>query len=132
VEKKSMPHALVVDDAKVVRLLLADSLSDLGFHVHAAADGRQALDVLTRMPQADLVLVDWNMPVMNGLDFLKQVRANPAFTSLPVVMVTSETDVQHIVRALEAGANDYIMKPFTTEMIAEKLLLLGLTEVQQL
>jgi two-component system chemotaxis response regulator CheY len=127
-----MPHALVVDDAKVVRLLLADSLSDLGFHVHEAADGRQALDVLSRMPQADLVLVDWNMPVMNGLEFLNRVRANPVFASLPVVMVTSETDVQHIVRALEAGANDYIMKPFTPEMVAEKLILLGLAEVQQL
>jgi two-component system chemotaxis response regulator CheY len=121
-----MPGALVVDDAKVIRLLLGDSLADLGYDVIQASNGREALAALEKAPSTTLAMVDWNMPVMNGLEFLKAARADPRFSSLTVVMVTSETELNQIVTALDAGANDYIMKPFTPEMIGEKLLLLGL------
>lgn len=125
-----MPKALLVDDAKVIRLLLGSELSELGYDVIQASNGKEALEKLNESPSTALALVDWNMPVMNGLDCVKAIRADPRFTSLIVVMVTSETDVEHIVAALDAGANDYIMKPFTQEMISEKLLLLGLLEGQ--
>ena len=115
-----------MDDAKVIRLLLGDSLADLGYDVIQASNGREALAALEKAPSTTLAMVDWNMPVMNGLEFLKAARADPRFSSLTVVMVTSETELNQIVTALDAGANDYIMKPFTPEMIGEKLLLLGL------
>jgi two-component system chemotaxis response regulator CheY len=125
-----MPRALVVDDAKVIRHLLSATLADQGYEVTQAANGKEALEALDRAPSFALALVDWNMPVMTGLDFVKVVRADPRYSALTVVMVTSETEVDHIVAALEAGANDYIMKPFSPEMVAEKLLLLGLVETQ--
>jgi len=125
-----MQKALVVDDAKVIRHLLTANLADLGYEVTPAVNGKEALELLDRTPLITLAMVDWNMPVMSGLDFLKAVRADPRFSALTVIMVTSETEVDHIVTALEAGANDYIMKPFSPEMIAEKLLLLGLLEGQ--
>jgi two-component system chemotaxis response regulator CheY len=74
----------------------------------------------------DLVLADWNMPEMNGLDLVKQLRQNPDFTSLKVIMVTTETEVDHIVSALEAGANEYVMKPFTKDILREKLEMVGI------
>jgi len=125
-----MPGALVIDDARVVRTLLRSNLVDLGFDVIQAANGREALAALDTAPSTTLALVDWNMPVMNGLEFVKAARADPRFAALTIIMVTSETEVDHIVSALDAGANDYIMKPFTSEMIAEKLLLLDLLESQ--
>jgi two-component system chemotaxis response regulator CheY len=121
-----MPQVLVVDDSKVIRSLLLSNLTDLGYDVIQASNGREALDRLHEAPSATLALVDWNMPVMNGLECVKAIRHDPRFASLILVMVTSETEIDHIVAALDAGANDYIMKPFTPEMIAEKLLLLGL------
>jgi two-component system chemotaxis response regulator CheY len=74
----------------------------------------------------NLVLVDWSMPEMNGLDLVKHLRQNPELASLKVIMVTTETDVDHIVSALEAGANEYIMKPFTKDIIRDKLELVGI------
>jgi two-component system chemotaxis response regulator CheY len=127
-----MQRALVVDDAKVIRHLLSDNLADLGYDVTQAANGKEALALLDQSPSIALALVDWNMPVMTGLDLVKAVRSDTRFSALTIVMVTSETEVDHIVAALDAGANDYIMKPFTAEMIAEKLLLLGLYEGQNI
>lgn len=121
-----MPQALVVDDSRVIRFLLCDSLTNLGYDVIQAADGKEALGALEGAPSTTLALVDWNMPVMNGLDFVKSVRADSRFAALTLVMVTTETEVDRIMSALEAGANDYIMKPFTPEIVSEKLLLLGL------
>jgi two-component system chemotaxis response regulator CheY len=122
--------ALVVDDARMMRLLLASSLTDLGYEVIQAANGKEALEALDKSPSIALALIDWHMPVMNGLDCIKAVRADPRFSTLIVVMVTVETEMERIVAALEAGANDYIMKPVTPEMIEEKLLLLGLSRGQ--
>lgn len=125
-----MPRALVVDDSRVIRLLLGSRLAGLGYEVIEAANGKEALAQLDQSPPVNLALIDWNMPVMNGLDCLRAIRADARYSSLTVVMVTTETEMDHIVSALESGANDYIMKPFTPEIIEEKLLLLGLIQGQ--
>jgi two-component system chemotaxis response regulator CheY len=118
-------QALVVDDSATMRQILREYLKKLGFAVTEAANGREALDVLKRMPTADLVLVDWNMPEMDGVSFVRAVRADPSYAALPLLMVTTNTELSQVSTALEAGANEYIMKPFTREMIREKLELLG-------
>lgn len=121
-----MAQALVVDDSKAVRIILARVLRDLGYEVREAGNGREALEILEveKVP-VRLVLADWNMPEMNGLDMLKQLRRNPELSSLVVVMVTTETEMEHMAAALEAGANEYVMKPFTREILMEKLELVG-------
>jgi two-component system chemotaxis response regulator CheY len=117
--------ALVVDDSRAMRSILAKILMQLGFEVLQAGDGREAIGVLSSQPEPfQLVLSDWNMPEMDGLQLLKALRANPKFSEVPVVMVTTETRVERMMTALRAGANDYIMKPFTAEMIEDKLRLL--------
>jgi two-component system chemotaxis response regulator CheY len=118
-------QALVVDDSATMRQILKEYLKKLGFAVTEAANGREALDVLKAMPTADLVLVDWNMPEMDGVSFVRAVRADPSYAALPLLMVTTNTELSQVSTALEAGANEYIMKPFTREMIREKLELLG-------
>ena len=99
-----------------------------GYEVDEAANGKEAL-VQLRSAQPSLVLCDWNMPEMNGLDLIKHLRHNPDFTSLKVIMVTTETEVDHIVSALEAGANEYVMKPFTKDIIRGKLEMVGILPV---
>ena len=122
-----MPKALVVDDSRAVRMILARTLKELGFEVREAANGREALEVIEAEKAAvKLILLDWNMPEMNGLDLLKRLRQNPEFSSLVVVMVTTETELDHIAEALEAGANEYVMKPFTKDIVAGKLELVGI------
>ena len=117
--------ALVVDDSRAVRGILVRILGGLGFQVLQAGDGREALAVLNReFPGIEVVLSDWNMPEMNGLEFVKAVRAQPQFAEVPVVMVTTETHIEQMVTALSAGANEYIMKPFTASMVEDKLRLL--------
>jgi two-component system chemotaxis response regulator CheY len=124
-------HALIVDDSTTIRMILAEHLKKLGFDVTEAVNGRDALDRLRGMKQADVVdvvLVDWNMPEMDGLSFVEAVRAERQYDELPLMMVTTNTELAHVARALEAGANEYIMKPFTRDMIREKLELLGFIE----
>ena len=118
-------QALVVDDSATMRQILKEYLKKLGFGVTEAVNGREALDVLKGMATADLVLVDWNMPEMDGVSFVRAVRADPSYATLPLLMVTTNTELSQVSTALEAGANEYIMKPFTREMIREKLELLG-------
>jgi len=118
-------HALVVDDSDVIRKILTAYLQKLGFQVTSAVNGREALDQLHRMEKADVALVDWNMPEMDGITFLREVRADVNYDELPVMMVTTNSELQHVSQALEAGANEYIMKPFTADMLREKLELLG-------
>lgn len=120
-------RALIVDDSRAVRRLLRGILTDLGFdEVVEAEHGRAALDLLAADgPQPDVVLVDWNMPEMDGLDFVKAVRADRARDGLCLLMVTSESGPEGIVRALAAGVDDYAMKPFTPDVIAGKLQLMG-------
>ena len=123
-------HALIVDDSTTMRMILKAHLKKLGFEVTEAVNGRDALDRLKAMVTADLVMVDWNMPEMDGLDFVRAVRTEAAYATLPMMMVTTNTDRSHVQQALEAGANEYIMKPFTADMIREKLDLLGLLAAQ--
>jgi len=122
-----MPKALVVDDSKAVRMILGRTLKEIGYEVSEAGDGRQALEVIARDKAGmKLVLADWNMPEMNGLELLKHVRQDRELDSMVVVMVTTETDIDQMVTALEAGANEYVMKPFTKEILMGKLQLAGI------
>lgn len=98
---------------------------EVGFTVEEAANGLEALDVIQK-EKTDLALVDWNMPDMNGYEFIQEVRKDNAHKDMRIMMVTTETEMNKVVEALEAGANEYIMKPFTTEMIVEKLALMGM------
>lgn len=121
-----MKRALVVDDSRALRRILGGMMRELGFEVSEAANGREALLQLHRQGAADIALVDWNMPEMNGLEFVQAVRSDPQFQSLPLMMVTTETEMEQVATALEAGANEYVMKPFDRQVIEEKLVLLGI------
>lgn len=122
-----MSIALVVDDSKTIRTILRRSLSELGYNVLEAADGQEALQAIdTGNEGIDLVLTDWNMPVMNGLELLRNLRKRPELRSIRVVMVTTEAEMSHVAKALAAGADEYVMKPFSKEILKEKLALLGL------
>ena len=119
-------QALVVDDSRAMRTILTRLLTNLGFDVAQAEHGAAALAVLDGGFTADVALVDWNMPVMDGLAFIKACRAREDLRNLTLMMVTTESEHSQIVRALAAGAHEYVIKPFTEETIAEKLSLLGL------
>jgi two-component system chemotaxis response regulator CheY len=119
--------ALVIDDSRAMRMILRRVLTGIGFDVVEAADGQQALDVVAAGPIPDVALIDWNMPVMNGLEFVTAVRSIPDYRQMTLMMVTTESEHSQIVRALAAGAHEYVLKPFTNEAISEKLSLLGLT-----
>jgi two-component system chemotaxis response regulator CheY len=122
-----MSKALVVDDSRAIRMILSKILRELGYEVREAANGREALEVMAvEKTTVKLVLADWNMPEINGLDLLKRLRQSPEFSSLVVIMVTTETGLDQMVAALEAGANEYVMKPFTKEILVEKLALAGI------
>jgi two-component system chemotaxis response regulator CheY len=118
-------RALVVDDSGAIRSYLRRILSAHGFNVLEAKDGLEGLERLQALDGVDLVLMDWNMPVMSGIELLLRLRSDPTFNDVCVMMVSSETDIAELTYALDAGANDYVMKPFTSEMISEKLQLLG-------
>lgn len=122
-----MVKALVVDDSRAIRMLLVRTLGQLGYDVQEAANGKDALKIVEAGNSGiKLVLADWNMPEMNGLDLLKKLRQNPEHSSVAVVMVTTETEIQHIAEAMKAGANEYVMKPFTRDILVEKLELAGI------
>jgi len=120
-----MKSCLIVDDSKVIRMVARKILQELSFHTEEAADGKQALDECIRsMPSA--VLLDWNMPVMSGIEFLRELRKLPGGDEPVVVFCTTENDIEHIQEAIEAGANEYIMKPFDSEIIQAKFSQVGL------
>ena len=122
-----MEKAMIIDDSRAMRRILGQTIRELGFEVSEASNGRDALAKLDNMgPPVRLMLVDWNMPEMNGLEFITQLRQDERFQGSLIVMVTTETAVDQMVNALEAGANEYVMKPFTKEIIQDKLRLLGL------
>jgi len=100
-------------------------LGEIGFETVEAAHGGEAIQKLRDGGPVDVMLVDWNMPEMNGFDFLCYVRGNPAYKDVPLRMVASETEISQMAKALEAGANEYVMKPFTKDVIVDKLALLG-------
>lgn len=116
---------MVVDDSGVVRKVSRKILETLGFEVVEAEDGKMALDVAEKNhPQ--IILLDWNMPVMNGLEFLQEFRKNQDYNAVKVIFCTTENDIVKIMTAMEAGANEYIMKPFDEEIIRTKLTQMGL------
>lgn len=121
-----MSKAMVIDDSRTIRLILSRTLSQLGYDVAQAANGKEGLATLKDTGNGfDLILVDWNMPEMNGLEFVKSVRADRRWDDIKLMMVTTETQVEQVLTALEAGANEYVMKPFTKEVIEDKLRLMG-------
>jgi two-component system chemotaxis response regulator CheY len=120
-------RALIVDDSRFVRGYLRGLLEEKGIECAEAGDGQAGMDQLKSGLLFDVALVDWNMPVMNGLDMLKQMRAE-GFSDVKVMMVTTEAENDFILRALDAGADEYLMKPFDDEALTEKLAMLGLVE----
>jgi two-component system chemotaxis response regulator CheY len=122
-----MKTCLVVDDSGVVRKVARRIVEALNFSVIEAEDGEKALEACKHsMPEA--VLLDWNMPVMDGLEFLVNLRAMPGGDTPKVVFCTTENGMDHIARALEAGADEYIMKPFDKDIVADKFREVGLVE----
>lgn len=117
--------ALVIDDSRATRRLLGALLRDLGFAVIEAGDAREGFARLPRLRPRDLVLVDWNMPGEDGCAFVRAVRARPRYDPLRLMMVTSEAELDKVAQALEAGADEFAMKPVTREVMADKLKLLG-------
>ncbi len=120
-------RALIVDDSRFVRGFLRGLLEEKGITCAEAGDGRAGLAQLKLGVSFDLALIDWNMPVMNGFEMLTALRAE-GFSDLKVMMVTTEAENESIVRALDSGADEYLMKPFDQVALTEKLIMLGLAE----
>ena len=120
-----MKQCLIVDDSKVVRMVARKILEGLNFAIEEAENGKVAIDACRRrMP--DAILLDWNMPVMSGIDFLRDLRKMDGGSDPVVVFCTTENDLSHIREAIGAGANEYIMKPFDSEIIEAKFAQAGL------
>ena len=117
--------AIVIDDSRAMRTILRRALTLAGFEVVEAGDGREALEQIAASGPLDLALVDWNMPVMTGYDLICEVRSRSELDGMAIMMVTTETELDQVKRALAAGANEYVMKPFDAAILREKLLLLG-------
>lgn len=119
-------RALVVDDSRAMRTILKKIMTELGFEVAEAGHGLEALDRLAQIGSVDVALVDWNMPEMDGLEFVKAARSNHEYAEMKVMMVSAENDMTKIARALMMGADEYAMKPVNKEIIVEKLSSMGL------
>lgn len=124
--------ALVIDDSRTMRRIVSSVLTDLGYETVEAADGQLALDALEVGDEFQLACIDWNMPVMDGLTFVTKVRENRAWRGITLMMVTTESEHGQIVRALAAGAHEYLIKPFTPDALRDKLELLGLLPVEEI
>ena len=120
-------RALIIDDSKAMRLILRQVLSALDFEVSEANDGREGIEKLRQLPGIDLVLVDFYMPDMDGVEFVRAVRSESTYDAVRLLMVTSEDDPARIDMALQAGANDYLQKPFRRDDVIGKIRGLGIT-----
>lgn len=121
-----MSKAMVVDDSRTIRRILSRTLQDLGYQTLEAGNGVEAWQAIEAQSEPlRLILLDWNMPEMNGIEFLRRLRAQPRYDTVKLMMVTTETQAEQMVEALEAGANEYVMKPFTRDIIEDKLRLMG-------
>ncbi len=118
-------RALLVDDSRTFRFILSNILKRAGFETAEAGNGREALAWLAANPPPDLITIDWNMPEMDGISLVRAIRADESRREIKLVMVTSQTDMNHFTQALSAGANEYIMKPFTEDAVYMKLEILG-------
>jgi two-component system chemotaxis response regulator CheY len=113
---------LVVDDSSTMRRIIKNTLARLGYKdVLEGEDGEQGWEILDANPDIDMLITDWNMPNMNGLELVKKVRADERFKDLPIIMVTTEGGKAEVITALKAGVNNYIVKPFTPQVLKEKL-----------
>jgi two-component system chemotaxis response regulator CheY len=119
-------RALLVDDSRTMRRIVAGMLEDLGYEMRQAGHGEEALEVLGGGFVPDLVCIDWNMPRMDGLELVTAIRANPAWNAMTLMMMTSQVEQDQVVRALTAGAQEYLMKPFNAAALGDKLAQLGL------
>jgi two-component system chemotaxis response regulator CheY len=117
--------ALIVDDSLTMRAVLRRIVTPMGFEVVEAKNGREALEVFDQYPVPDLALVDWHMPEMDGLELLKEIRSRSDLDQVMVVMVTAENELSQIDVAIKAGASEYVMKPISSEIVTEKLQMLG-------
>ncbi|SEJ55630.1 response regulator [Demequina mangrovi] len=122
--------ALVIDDSRVMRRIIGAILTDVGFEVIEAGDGQEALMRLEQHPDVRLCCIDWNMPVMNGYEFIVATRKRPEYRDITLMMITTEGEQEQIVRALAAGAHEYVIKPFTADVIVDKLGYLGLLDAE--
>lgn len=118
-------RALVLEDSVAMRTIIRQFLGELGFDVVEAGTGREGLDRIVEMDQVDVVLVDLHMPEMTGSEFLRAARAMPRFHRTPMMVVTTQSELASITASLEAGSNEYLMKPFDRKALLEKLLILG-------
>jgi len=123
-----MKKAIVIDDSSTVRSIISKMLTAMGIQSVQAADGKQALTVLSQNEDVSIAFVDWNMPVMNGIDFVQEVRKQAVYNKIKILMVTTETEMSQVVIAIESGVDEYIMKPFTKEIFLEKLSMLGILD----
>ena len=124
-----MGTALVIDDSRAIRMILGRMLNRFGYEVCSAANGREALNMIgDQSLDLSVILVDWYMPEMNGLEFVKAIRSDPRLGDVPLLMVFTDSEIDQIHPALAAGADEYVLKPFTDRAIAEKLRLLGVLQ----
>ncbi len=113
---------LVVDDSSTMRRIIKNTLARLGYKdILEGADGVEGWNVIDANPDVEMLITDWNMPEMNGLELVKKVRADERFKDLPIIMVTTEGGKAEVITALKAGVNNYIVKPFTPQVLKEKL-----------
>lgn len=118
-------YALIIDDSRAMRRILRNIVEPMGFEILEAGNGVEGLARLHQAGHVEVTLVDWNMPVMNGLDFVKAVRADDSWNEMKMVMVTTETEPAQMARALMAGVDEFVMKPFTADILMDKLRLIG-------
>lgn len=119
-------RALVIDDSRSMRMYVASLIQEQGWSTDMACDGQDALRILEQQGNFDVATVDWDMPVMDGHAFVMAVRQDPRFQEMKLLMLTARDGTEEVIKALEAGADDYLMKPITSEMLQEKMRLMGL------
>ncbi|MBU0935006.1 MAG: response regulator [Spirochaetes bacterium] len=119
---------LVVDDSRIMRNIIKNTLTGNSRYAHAqyleSPDGREAQRIISSQ-KIDLLLLDWNMPMLNGLELVKKLRADPLYAKLPIIMITSESAKYSVIEAVKAGVNDYLIKPVSEKLLMEKLERLG-------
>ncbi len=117
---------LIIDDSFATRISIRKILKELGIEYIEAGNGQEALEILKKNPKIDFALIDWNMPIMDGYEFLLNVRADRSYDMKKLIMVTTNSEIEYMIKAVSAGANEYIMKPFDKEILTDKLRLAGI------
>jgi len=129
VTRRALVKAIIIDDSRAMRMILKRIINGIGIESVEATDGSDALQLLASLAYTpDVALIDWNMPNINGYDLLLELRANTEYAKMRIVMVTTEVEMLQVSKALDAGADEYVMKPFTPEMIVEKLGQIGIVQ----